>query len=121
MRDMAHSICLVQLYQIMMRKNFNFLFLTTLKLFLKEIESLRRSPPSKDPHMIVKNTAILQENGVFRLHQVAPSMPSQTLRQRELKDKEIALLANRSTPLSNGCSPRGAGEHMIFSDRGVPP
>ena len=31
MRDMAHSICLKKLYQIMMRKNFDFLFLTTLK------------------------------------------------------------------------------------------
>ena len=68
-----------------------------------------------DPHMIVKNTAILQENGVFRLHQVAPGMPSQMVRQRELytvknilkkdKDKRIALLAYRSTPLSNGYSP----------------
>ena len=48
--------------------------------------------------MTVKNTAILQENGVFRLHQVAPGMPSQTVRQRE-------LLAYRSTPLSNGYSP----------------
>ena len=68
--------------------------------------------------MMVKNTAILQENGVFRLHQVAPGMPSQTVRQRELrtvqtvksilkkeKDKEIALLAYRSTQLSNGYSP----------------
>ena len=31
MRDMAHSICLIKLYQITMRKNFDFLFLTTLK------------------------------------------------------------------------------------------
>ena len=30
MRDMAHSICLIKLYQITMRKNFDFLFLTTL-------------------------------------------------------------------------------------------
>ena len=30
MRDMAHSICLIKLYQIMMRKKFDFLFLTTL-------------------------------------------------------------------------------------------
>ena len=30
MRDMAHSICLIKLYQITMRKNFNVLFLTTL-------------------------------------------------------------------------------------------
>ena len=29
MRDMAHSICLIKLYQITMRKNFDFLFLTT--------------------------------------------------------------------------------------------
>ena len=33
MRDMAHSICLIKLYQITMRKNFDFLFLTTLKGF----------------------------------------------------------------------------------------
>ena len=31
MRDMAHSICLIKLYQITMRKSFDFLFLTTLK------------------------------------------------------------------------------------------
>ena len=31
MRDMAHSICLIKLYQSTMGKNFNFLFLTTLK------------------------------------------------------------------------------------------
>ena len=30
MQDMAHSICLIKLYQITMRKNFDFLFLTTL-------------------------------------------------------------------------------------------
>ena len=30
--DMAHSICLIKLYQITMRKNFDFLFLTTLIL-----------------------------------------------------------------------------------------
>ena len=30
MRDMAHSICLIKLYQITMRKNLDFLFLTTL-------------------------------------------------------------------------------------------
>ena len=30
MRDMTHSICLVKLCQITMRKNFNFLFLTAL-------------------------------------------------------------------------------------------
>ena len=30
MRDMAHSICLMKLYQITMWKNFDFLFLTTL-------------------------------------------------------------------------------------------
>ena len=36
------------------------------------------------PHMIVKNTAILQENGASKLHQVAPGMPSQIVRQREL-------------------------------------
>ena len=33
-----------------------------LKLFLKEMESLRRSALTTDPHMIVKNTAILQGN-----------------------------------------------------------
>ena len=31
MWDMAHSICLIKLYQITMRKNFDFLFLTTLR------------------------------------------------------------------------------------------
>ena len=30
MQDMAHSICLIKLYQITMRKNFDFLFLTAL-------------------------------------------------------------------------------------------
>ena len=30
MGDMAHSICLIKLYQITMRKNFDVLFLTTL-------------------------------------------------------------------------------------------
>ena len=35
MRDMAHSICLINLYQITMRKNFDFLFLTTLSQLLK--------------------------------------------------------------------------------------
>ena len=30
MREMAHSICLIKLYQITMRKNFDFLFLNTL-------------------------------------------------------------------------------------------
>ena len=30
MREMAHSICLIKLYQITMRKNFYFLFLTSL-------------------------------------------------------------------------------------------
>ena len=30
MRDMAHSICLIKLYQITMRKKFDFLFLTAL-------------------------------------------------------------------------------------------
>ena len=55
-----------------------------LKLFLQEMESLRRSALTTDPHMIFKNTAILQENGVFRLHQVTPGMSSQMVRQREL-------------------------------------
>ena len=32
MGDIAHSICLIKLYQITMRKNFDFLFLTTLIL-----------------------------------------------------------------------------------------
>ena len=31
MRDMAHSICLMKLYQITMRKNYDFLFLITLR------------------------------------------------------------------------------------------
>ena len=31
MRDMAHSICLIKLCQITIRKNFDFLFLTTLR------------------------------------------------------------------------------------------
>ena len=41
MRDMAHSICLIKLYQITMRKNFDFLFLTTLSVrsFLLQIGS----------------------------------------------------------------------------------
>ena len=30
MQDMAHSIYLIKLYQMTMRKNFDFLFLTTL-------------------------------------------------------------------------------------------
>ena len=30
MRDMAHSICLIKLYQSKIRKNFDFLFVTTL-------------------------------------------------------------------------------------------
>ena len=51
-----------------------------LKLFLQEMESLRRSALTTDPHMIFKNTAILQENGVFRLHQVTPGMSSQMVR-----------------------------------------
>ena len=35
MYDMAHSICLIKLYQIKMRKKFDFLFLTTLKVNFK--------------------------------------------------------------------------------------
>ena len=35
MLDIAHSICLIKLYQIRMRKNFDFLFLTTLKSLFK--------------------------------------------------------------------------------------
>ena len=35
MQDMAHSICLIKLYQITMRKNFDFFFLTTLKVIAK--------------------------------------------------------------------------------------
>ena len=31
MRDMAHSICIIKVYQITMRKKFDFLFLTNLK------------------------------------------------------------------------------------------
>ena len=32
MRDMAHSICLIKLCQVTMRKSFDFLFLTALNL-----------------------------------------------------------------------------------------
>ena len=32
MRDMGHSICIIKLYQITMRKKFDFLFLTTLNV-----------------------------------------------------------------------------------------
>ena len=42
MRDMAHSVCLIKLYQITTRKNFDFLFLTTLKTCVKMAKMAHR-------------------------------------------------------------------------------
>ena len=82
---------------------------------IPEMVSSDNGPPNYSQEYN-KNTAISQDNGVFRFHQVAPSMPSQMVKQRELymtvknilkkgKDKEIALLTYRSTPLSSRYSP----------------
>ena len=44
MRDMAHSICLIKLYQTTRRKDFNFLFLTTLTHLLEDAHSFASWP-----------------------------------------------------------------------------
>ena len=53
MWDMAHSICLIKLYQIKMRKNFDFLFLTTLKTVKKIIKSSFKSKNLRTRHSLL--------------------------------------------------------------------
>ena len=44
MRDMAHSICLIKLYETKMRKKFNFFVLTTLTHLLEDAHSFASWP-----------------------------------------------------------------------------
>ena len=63
MQDMAHSICLIKLYQIMTRKKFDFLFLTTLmKLkIMKFLPEVANESDNTKQNSYGKNTSLIPE------------------------------------------------------------
>ena len=61
MQDMAHSICLIKLYQITIRKNFDFLFLTALSNhFTKKAKFASKLRSSTWSFIKIKRISILE-------------------------------------------------------------